>query len=283
MMRIAVIVTTYNRPDALAAVLDGYLAQRDSEFELIVADDGSTEPTAQKIREYKVRAPFLIRHVWQKDHGFRAAAARNRALAATSADYVVFTDGDCIPIPDFVAAHRRLAEPGWFVSGNRVLLSKSFTQQVLQQHLPVQNWRFGHWLHARARHDINRLLPLLRLPYCGWLRKLNPQGWRSARTCNLAAWRADLAAINGFDEAYSGWGMEDSDLAVRLLRSGIRHKSARFAAPLLHLWHRENDRGSLSGNRQRLESALSSGTVRAQRGLEQYLTDATSQHSIRDV
>src|SRR5262247_2533702 len=87
-MRIAVILTTYNRPDALAAVLEGYLCQNTFEFELIVADDGSTDETHQLTLDYARRAPFRLHHVWQEDRGFRAAAVRNLALAATIADYI---------------------------------------------------------------------------------------------------------------------------------------------------------------------------------------------------
>ena len=130
-MRIAVIVTTYNRPDALAAVLEGYLAQTDRDFEVLVADDGSTPDTAQVVQQFQARATFPIHHVWQEDDGFRAAAIRNRALAATTADYIIFTDGDCIPPADFVAQQRKLSEQGCFLSGNRLLLSRDFTQQVL--------------------------------------------------------------------------------------------------------------------------------------------------------
>src|SRR5262245_11014962 len=110
-MQVAVIVTTYNRPDALAAVLDGYEAQRGQDFELIVADDGSRDDTRALVENRAKRAPFPLRHVWQEDRGFRAAAIRNRALATTHADYVIFTDGDCVPSPEFVAQHCRLAEP----------------------------------------------------------------------------------------------------------------------------------------------------------------------------
>src|SRR6185295_4338003 len=109
--RAAVIVTTYNRPDALAAVLAGYAAQDTLDFELLVADDGSTEATRALVEERARVAPFPLRHVWQEDRGFRPGAARNRALAATTADYIVFTDGDCVPPPQFVRRHRELAEP----------------------------------------------------------------------------------------------------------------------------------------------------------------------------
>ena len=270
-MRIAVIVTTYNRPDALAAVVEGYLAQTDRDFELLIADDGSTVQTAEAVAAYRARAPFPISHVWQEDRGFRAAAIRNRALAASNADYVIFSDGDCIPLPGFVARHRRLAEPGWFVSGNRVLLSESFTRRVLAERLPVHRWRGGKWLGARLRKEINRWLPLLALPIPARFRKLGAGRWQGAKTCNLAAWRADLLAVNGLDESYAGWGLEDSDLVVRLIRAGVRHKSARFAAPVLHLWHAENDRGRLPENRRKLEEVLRSGRILAQVGVGQYL------------
>src|SRR4051812_11057880 len=123
-MRLAVVLTTYNRPDALAAVLDGYLEQDTLDFEMIVADDGSTAETGRLIADYASRSPFPLKHVWQEDLGFRAGAARNRALAATGADYIIFSDGDCIPAARFVARHRALAEPGYFAAGNRILLSE---------------------------------------------------------------------------------------------------------------------------------------------------------------
>ena len=92
-------------------------------------------------------------------------------------------------------------------------------------------------------------------------------------TCNLSVWRKDLLEVDGLDESYSGWGLEDSDLAIRLLRAGVRHKSARFATPVLHLWHGENDRGSLPENRRRLDDVRESDRIRALSGLSQYLKD----------
>ncbi|HEY5993143.1 MAG TPA: glycosyltransferase family 2 protein [Gallionellaceae bacterium] len=270
-MHIAVIVTTYNRPDALEAVLEGYLAQTDRDFEVLVADDGSTEDTAQVIRQFQARAAFPLRHIWQEDQGFRAAMARNRALAAAQADYVIFTDGDCVPPADFVSRHRTLSEPGWFMSGNRLLLTQEFTATVLREKIPVHLWRLGDWLRARMKGRIERLLPLLRLPDVRWVRKLAKRRWEGAKTCNLSAWRSDLLAVNGLDESYTGWGLEDSDLVVRLLRSGVFNKSARFSAPVLHLWHKENDRSKLVENRLRLEQVMNATHVRAHKGVDQYL------------
>jgi len=269
-MRIAVIITTYNRPDALSAALEGYCAQNDKDFELIVADDGSTDETTRVVTAYKQRPDLNLSHVWQKDEGFRAAAVRNCAIAKTSADYIIFTDGDCIPLPDFVSQHRVLAEQGWFLVGSRLLLSEPFTDHVLRNRVPVHTWSVAQWIRAWVKKDINRWLPILSLPVAARLRKLPAHKWEGATTCNLSAWRDDLLRINGLDESYSGWGLEDSDMVIRLIRSGIHRKSARFAAPLLHLWHRENDRTNLEQNRETLNTLLKSKRTDAICGVNQY-------------
>ena len=220
MKSLAVIITTYNRPDALLAVLTGYLAQKDRNFEMIVADDGSTSETVQIIADIQENANFKITHVWQEDQGFRAAAIRNRALASTSADYIIFSDGDCIPLPHFVAQHRRLAEAGWFLAGNRILMSEALTQSVLANRVPISTWTALRWLSAAMTKQVNRFVPLVPLPVASSLRKIPAKRWEGVMTCNLSAWRSDLMKINGFDETYSGWGLEDSDL-VKIGRAHV--------------------------------------------------------------
>ena len=269
-MRIAVIVTTYNRPDALSATLDGYLAQDYPDFELLVADDGSTGDTKRVIEGYVRRALFSIRHIWQEDRGFRPAAVRNRAIAATGADYIIFTDGDCVPPPAFVSRHRALAEPGCFLAANRVLLSERFTREVLDRRLPIHAWGAARLFAAWLKRDVNRVLPLFELPD-GAFRKRSPQRWEGVKTCNLSAWRADLLRVNGLDESYSGWGLEDSDLVIRLLHAGVRHKSARFAAPVFHLWHKEWERGRYAENQRLLNEIIVSQRVEALIGVNRYL------------
>ena len=269
-MKASVIVTTYNRPDALALVLQGLAAQHDRDFEVLVADDGSKPDTARLVQDMARSFPVPLAHVWQEDSGFRAGAARNRASAQATGDCLIFIDGDCVPLPDFVTRHKQLAETGWFVAGNRVLLSEAFTALALAQSLPLYLRSRWQWLLDRWQGRINRWLPLLQLGDAHW-RKRSPQRWQGARTCNLAVWREDFIAVNGFDEAYAGWGHEDADLAVRLIRHGTRRKDGRFATAVMHLWHRENDRSQLAENVQRLEQILSSQRIQAQQGLSQYL------------
>ncbi|MHB1512091.1 MAG: glycosyltransferase family 2 protein [Acidiferrobacter sp.] len=265
-MRLAVIVTTYNWPEALALVLAGYGAQTDACFELLVADDGSTPDTADVVTAFGQYAPFPVRHVWQPDEGFRAAAIRNRALAQTDADYIVFTDGDCVPLPGFVASHKALSEPGYFVSGHRALLSPALTSEVLATKAPLFSWPLLRWVFHWLRRDINRWVGLITIPGT-WGRRA--RGWAGVKTCNLGVWRSDLERLNGFEETYEGWGLEDSDLAIRLLRSGCRRRSGRFAAPLLHLWHRENSRAQFGRNEERLATCLNSTEIRARKGLSE--------------
>lgn len=268
-MKASVIVTTYNRPDALTAVLKGLAAQVDQDFEVLVADDGSTQDTAQLVQTMAADFPVSLRHVWQEDQGFRAGAARNRACAHATGDYWIFLDGDCVPLPDFVSEHKRLAQAGCFVAGNRVLLSETFTREALSRQLPLHARRPGRWLWDRLQGRINRWMPLLHAADGAW-RLRAPTRWQGARTCNLAVWREDFVSVNGFDEAYAGWGHEDADLAVRLIRQGVRRKDGRFATAVLHLWHRENDRSHLEENVQRLEQIIAGDRIQAQLGLSQY-------------
>lgn len=263
---ISVIVTTFNREDALDTVLRSLAAQRDGDFEVIVADDGSGPATAKLIDTWKAKIGHRLEHVWHADRGFRAAEIRNRAILAARGVYCIFLDGDCIVRPDFVATHRRLAEPGWFVTGNRILLSPELTTRVLRENITPETWGFRRWLAERWRGGVNRLSALLHLPL-GPLRRLRQRVWQGARSCNLAIWRSDLDRVDGFDADYSGWGKEDSDIIVRLLLSGVRRKDGEFATGVLHLWHAEADRSQLSENERKLAEVVSGDRVRAQRGL----------------
>jgi glycosyltransferase involved in cell wall biosynthesis len=263
---ISVVVTTYNREDELEAVLRSLGNQKDRNFEVIVADDGSAPVTAALVEQHKAQFGVPLTHVWHEHRGFRAGEIRNRAIRASRGDYVVFLDGDCLTRPDFVATHRRLAEPGWFVTGNRALLTQALTDAVLSRPLEPENWGTADWLRQRLSGGLNRLAPVLRLPL-GLLRKMRPQAWEDARSCNLGIWRADLDRVDGFDASFSGWGKEDSDLLVRLLHAGVRRKDGSYATGVLHLWHAAADRSRLAENEQRLSRVIESRRARAEAGI----------------
>jgi glycosyltransferase involved in cell wall biosynthesis len=263
---ISVIVTTYNREDALDAALRALSGQSDPDFEIIVADDGSRAETQALIESWRARLPAPLKHVRHEHRGFRGGEIRNRGIVASEGATCIFLDGDCLAGADFIAAHRRLAEPGWFVTGNRILLSRELTEAVLAQGEPAEQWCYATLTQQRLRGGINRLMPTWRLPL-GPLRKLNARNWRGAQTCNLAVARSDLDRIDGFDCSYAGWGLEDSDLVVRLLRAGVRRKDGRFATGVLHLWHAPNDRSQLPANQQRLDEVMAGSRTRALRGM----------------
>ena len=263
---ISVIVATYNREDALDAVLRALSGQTDKRFEVIVADDGSGPATARVVEAWANRIGDRLLHVRHEDQGFRLAEIRNRAILASAGEVCIFIDGDCIPRPDFVAAHRRLAEPGRIVAGNRVLLSRELTSRILRDRIAPEHWSLAAWVSVRRKGEINRLLPLISLPL-GPFRRLGGRAWRSARGTNLAIRRSDLDRVDGFDAAYSGWGREDSDIIIRLMRIGTRRKDGRFATTVLHLWHPENDRSRLPENDRMLDAVIRSDRIKAVAGM----------------
>ncbi|MGZ3411775.1 MAG: glycosyltransferase family 2 protein [Xanthobacteraceae bacterium] len=270
--RISVVVATYNRPDALDACLRSLSVQSDDNFEIIVADDGSGTATAAVINDWSRRLGVTLKHAWHPDRGFRLAEIRNRAIRICDGTYCIFLDGDCIARPDFVSAHRRLMEAGWFVTGNRVLLSASLTERILQFGVQPEFWSIGQWMPRRLSGDVNRVAPLLSLSI-DKLRKYTASRWRGARGSNMAFWRSDLLAVDGFDSAYTGWGREDSDIFIRMVRAGIHRKDGRFATAVLHLWHEEADRKRLSANDRQLDELLASDRTRALQGLSHVVAE----------
>lgn len=268
-MLVSVIVTTYNWPRALCYVLDSLECQTDKNFEIIIADDGSTSETQQVISNFISTSQLKVIHVWQEDIGFRAAAIRNKAVVKASGEYLIFIDGDSVVRPTFIRNHRTLAEQGFLVPGNRILLSKEFTEQLLKAPFPFFQWSLIEWFKNRMAGNCNRWLPFLEIPFSA-LRKVSPTQWKGAKTCNLALFKADFIKVNGFNEKYIGWGYEDSDLVIRLLNLGIKRKSGKYYVPILHLWHPESDRSNRDENYARLKALQESRQIWAEQGLDQH-------------
>ncbi|MCE5333851.1 MAG: glycosyltransferase family 2 protein [Desulfobacteraceae bacterium] len=255
-LTLSIIVTTYNRPDYLERVLAGYLGQSVFPDELLVADDGSGRETAERVERFRRVAPFPVSHVWQEDLGFRAAGIRNEAVKASTGDYIVFSDGDCIPHVRFVEDHVRLACAGWFVQGKRMLLGRGASPRIVPSGAlrPAALWLKG---------ELSGFHHLLRIPGLA----IEQKSLRGIKTCNFGVFRKDLLAVNGFDEDFVGWGREDAEFAARLLASGVKRKDPPFSALVYHLWHEENSRERLAENDRLLQSSAASGKTMCRNGI----------------
>ena len=265
-MRISFIVLTYNRSDALLAVLRALSVQCEPQNEVLIADDGSRpDQVALLVRDCPTFS-CPVRHVWQPDTGFTAAHARNMAANMATGDYLVFLDGDCVPNKSFVAQQTLLAERDCFVNGSRVLLSEQLSEQVCSGKIDLLQRSIFFWLLARLRGDCNKLLHLLVWP---WRLFRVKQGfeWRGIRSCNMGVWRSDFVAVNGFDEVFEGWGHEDADLVLRLSHLGVQRKNGFMATEVFHLWHRENQRNQEALNKSRVMQRMTTDLIKAERGL----------------
>ena len=228
--RASVILATYNQPRLLDLSLLGYWRQTTRDFEIVVADDGSSEETAAVVAAHARRAPVPVRHVWQPHRGFRKAAAVNRAVLHSRGNQLVFSDGDCVPSRSFVAEHLAAARPNAFVVGGYVRLSEADSSGVTRElvlaggheRLPYLRERAAlHWTHLKSLAFI--ALGARRRPRLLGL--------------NFSLERASFVAVNGFDQTFRNSAKDDSDLRNRLLLAGMRPVSLWHRARVVHLYH----------------------------------------------
>jgi GT2 family glycosyltransferase len=201
--------------------------------------------------------------VSQEHRGFRVARLRNLAIAASAADYLAFVDGDMLLHPDFIADHARIARRGWFAQGVRVRADAALTRALLAApDTPLSP--------ATAGLGGLRRTYLLRSPVLAALMRRAANALIAIKACNFAAWRTDLARVNGFDERFEGWGPEDKDLALRLRHAGIRRQTLLFGGIAIHLHHPPAARDALPGNLARLAATRRGRRVRCERGLDSH-------------
>mgnify|MGYP000844631476 CR=1 FL=1 len=262
---ISLIITTYNWKEALSAVLQSVKKQSVLPNEVIVADDGSREDTRMAIHEMAKDFPVPLIHSWQEDLGFRAAMSRNRAIAKSSSPYMVIVDGDIILHPKFIEDHFRCAEKNCFVIGSRTLLSKQLTERILLGE-NIEISFFSKGIKNRKNLINNSFLSTL------FTRKTT--ALKRAISCNMGFWKDDIIKVNGFNEDFTGWGREDSELVVRLLNAGFVRKSLKFKANGLHLYHPENNRDRLSVNDGLLAETIANKKTRCENGISNHLSIA---------
>jgi glycosyltransferase involved in cell wall biosynthesis len=228
------------------------MCQSTQDFEMIIADDGSREETARLISDMQQRAAFPIKHVWQRDDGFRKCRILNKAILHAATPYIVFTDGDCIPRTDFVATHVNRAEPGFYLSGSYFKLPMSTSKAITEDDIKSGRCFDKRWLYAhglpRSRKTMKISASLFWAPV---LNKITPTRC-NLKGSNASAWRADIMRVNGFDERMP-WGGEDREFGVRLINSGIKPRHVRYDAICIHLDHA---RGYVDPERVKANKAL---------------------------
>ena len=257
----ALLISTYNWPDALRLVLESALRQTRLPDEILVADDGSGPATRELIDAFREKAPCPLRHVWHEDAGFRKCVIWNKAIARIASEYGVQIDGDCVISPRFVEDHLNVARPGWFTCGSRTLLTRERTEELLTAGDADGLGAFSRGVRNRAN--------ALRVP---WLSRMIRESYRArkpyiSKGCNMGFWTKDLLAVNGYNEEISGWGREDAELEVRLMKLGVRRQSLKFGGVQFHLFHKENDRSRDARNIEILNRVLASPAFRTPHGI----------------
>ncbi len=261
----SLIIATYNWPEALELVLMSVQKQVLLPNEVIIADDGSTEKTRALIQNFQKNFPIPLIHVWHKDDGFKLAEIRNKAISKASFDYIIQIDGDVILHKNFIKGHLKMAKKDTYLRGSRVLLSDSFSTNILQNKKIKYDWYIPGLLNK---------MNALYLPFLSILLKStttdSAKVATSARGCNMSFWKTDLIEINGYNEAMTGWGREDSEICVRLINAGKNREIIKFDAIQYHIHHPSNSREKLNINHAILENAIQKKIVFCKNGLSNH-------------
>lgn len=237
MMKVSVVISTYNSPEWLEKVLWGYENQTYRNFELVIADDGSGEETRDMIDRFKTHSGLEVIHVWHEDRGFQKSEILNKAIQACTTDYLIFSDGDCIPRKDFVGVHVRNAEPGHFLSGGYFMLPIQTSQLITKQDILSGDAFKVTWL---KQNGLEGTYKTLKLTSTGSLQRFLNFATPTKATWNghnSSGWKKDLLAVNGFNEQMQ-YGGQDRELGERLINMGVRGKQIRYSAVCIHLEHK---------------------------------------------
>ncbi|MDA0947154.1 MAG: glycosyltransferase family 2 protein [Planctomycetota bacterium] len=274
MRALSVIFTTYNATAWLEKVLWGFACQSHGEFEVIIADDGSKPETGTLISRLKGETGLDITHVWHEDDGFRKCRILNKAILQAAHEYIVFTDGDCIPHRDFLKTHAAIATPGRFASGSYFRLSLPASEAIERSHVESGECFKPEWLQAQGMPRSKQMRRLVASPLVD--RIMSPLTMRSCtlKGGNAGVWRSDLLAANGYDERL-GYGGQDRELGVRLQNAGIRPLNARYKTTCIHLEHPRGyaDPAIMARNKAILRDTAKSGRVRAELGIQELLDE----------
>ena len=232
----SVIISTYNQPEWLRKVLIGYEQQTHSNFEIVIADDGSKDETRTLIESFKKESKLSIQQVWHKDEGFQKTKILNKAILASQGDYLIFTDGDCIPRKDFIETHLSLRKENHFLSGGYFKLPLTISQSISEEDIIKQSCFQKEWL---LKMGLEKSFKLNKLTSKGIKERLLNKFTPTKATwdgMNASGFKKDLIAVNGFDKRMR-YGGEDRELGERLMNNGIKPIQIRYSAICVHLDH----------------------------------------------
>ncbi|CAM4262399.1 Glycosyl transferase family 2 [Pedobacter westerhofensis] len=236
---VAILISTYNWPQALSLVLAGIARQTRMPDEIVIADDGSRDDTKLLIEEFKRQHKLSVKHIWHEDKGFRKSLILNKAVQNIDSSYILEIDGDIIIDPHFVSDHLKAAQQGYFVQGSRAMITEEKAKEILDSG-EINFSVFSSGLHSRFN--------ALRFPLLSRIIMLFPSNPFHIKACNIAFWKSDYIKINGYDNRFEGWGGEDYEFAARLLHSGIKRKRLKLAALGYHIFHKDNSRNNTLPN-----------------------------------
>lgn len=259
-MKVSLVISTYNWPQALKLCLKAVLHQTQYPYEVIIADDGSAVETANMIKELQTDFPIPITHVWHEDNGFRKTVIMNKAVKAAKGDYIIQIDGDILIHPYFIEDHLSVAEPGYFIRGGRSLINALKTKFFL--HRIAFHPQKSNLIKSSNKFNAFRI-PFLSRAFSGVSEDVT-----HVKGCNMAYWKKDFIAVNGYNNDMNGWGHEDIELAIRLHNSGVQMKKIKFKAIAYHLHHPFNPRNCEERNLEISNLALHGKLRRAENGYD---------------
>lgn len=233
---VSIIISTYNSVEWLKKILWGYAYQDFKDFEIVIADDGSGAETKQAIAQLSPLFDRPIIHVWHEDIGFRKTIILNKAVEACSAEYILMSDGDCIPKANFVQVHLKHKEPGYFLSGGYFKLPLSISQAITQEDIKKQRCFDLKWLKAQGLNNSIKNKKLSAGTFESKFLNLVTPTKPTWNGHNASGWKQDIVAVNGFDERMQ-YGGEDRELGERLFNKGLKSKQIRYSAVCVHLDH----------------------------------------------
>jgi len=261
-MKVALLISTYNWPEALDLILKSALKQSQFPDEIIIADDGSKDNTRNLIESYKEKFAIPVKQIWHKDEGFRRSKILNKTISESSADYIIQIDGDCILHKDFIKDHINRAEVGVFLYGSRVNIKKGSLLSIFENKIH----QFSFLSRKIGKRTRNLRIPILRDRY-----KPSPLFSTKVRGCNISFWRKDFIEVNGYNEDIEGWGREDSELILRILNNGVQGKRLRYGGILYHIYHRQSSISNFEENDKIQQKTIQEKLVWCENGISKYL------------